>query len=169
MNWQQILFEYLIFAECTAIVALGFIFFDKNPPEFAKIGNQQKPRSFADGLQIVLKYLLLAPIVTPYLLYKQSLVMDWAKAEQEKWRKINRTFYEMSLEPQTRNDIDDDLWAFWQEPTVVLVGKGYQNLGDFRTKDEPIPGVARFLVPTERNSCQSERCSKRGTSKLSRI
>lgn len=146
MNWQQIVFEYLIFAECTAIVALGFIFFDKNPPEFAKIGNQQKPKSFADGLQIVLKYLLLAPIVTPYLLYKQSQAMDWAKAEQEKWHKINRTFYEMSLEPQTRNDIDDDLWAFWQEPTVVLVGKGYQNLGDFRTKDEPIPGVARFFL-----------------------
>lgn len=146
MNWQQILFDYLIFAECTAIVALGFVFFDKNPPEFAKIGNQQKPKSIVDGLWIVLKYLLLAPIVTPYLMYKQSCAMDWAKAEQEKWRKINRTFYGLSLDPLERKDIDEDLWAFLEDSTAILEGNGYRNLGDFRTKDEPIPGIARFFL-----------------------
>ena len=103
MNWQLVI-SYLIFAECTAMVALTFMFFD-TPPEFAKIGNEQKPKSFVDGLILVLKYLLLAPIVAPYLIYKQQKAFEWAKSEMAKRERESdrfRAFTQSALEQRDR-------------------------------------------------------------------
>jgi hypothetical protein len=145
MNWN-VLNSYLIFAECSAIVALGFVLFAENPPEFVLIGKQKKPKTWTEVCLTVLKYLTLAPIIAPYLAFKQSRAMHQAEAEMAHWENVKRTHYELLLDPLSRSDFSDELWDYLEVQSSPLIARNYLCLGDFRTKAEPLPGQVRYFL-----------------------
>ena len=76
MNWN-LLNSYLIFAECSAIVALGFVLFDEKPPKFVLIGKQEKPKTWTEVCLTVLKYLTLTPVIAQRVFVNTRALLNW--------------------------------------------------------------------------------------------
>lgn len=131
---MNLLIKYLIFSESIAVVALGFVLFDKNTPQFALLPGQTKPKNLTEVIVTILKYVLLAPVIAPYLALKESRAGTEAKAEMERRKKVRRSYHPLLLDPLTPREIPTNLWVHLEEQTAAICEFHFNALAIFARK-----------------------------------
>lgn len=145
---------YVVVSEIVVIGALclGF-FFAKNCPEDERY-EQLSPRviTFFTIIAFVAG-VLLAPLAAPYFLWRLWGCLIGIKHERDYWTNIQRTHFELKLEPVHAANISEELRQFFEEQSAAPQALGFDLLGDHWMKNfDPFNSKARFWLAPDRTS-----------------